>query len=83
MEHAEGFFEAQGESDIFGSRDAFRLAFRRGLVEDGEAWMAMITSRSLTSHTYNEELAQKIAGSIRTSYYGEFVKLETRLRDLA
>ena len=46
-------FEDQGESNILGSRDAFRLAFKRGLIEDGEAWMEMIKGRAPTSHTYN------------------------------
>ena len=27
------FFEDQGETQVMGSRDAFRLAFKRGLVE--------------------------------------------------
>ena len=35
-------FEQQGESNILGSRDAFRLAFKRGLIENGEIWMKMI-----------------------------------------
>ena len=29
-------FEEQGQTDILGSRDAFRLAFKRGLIENGE-----------------------------------------------
>lgn len=77
------FFEDQGESNIFGSRDAFRLAFKRGLFEDGETWMKMIESRALTSHTYNEETARAIALSIRGAYFGEFVKLRTRLEALS
>ena len=36
------FFEEEGESGILGSRDAFRLAFKRGLIEDGKTWMEMI-----------------------------------------
>lgn len=76
------YFEAQGETDIHGSRDAIRLAFRRGLVEDGETWMDMIASRTLTSHTYNEEIAKKIAKSIQTLYYNEFVKLHARFEAL-
>ena len=72
------FFEAQGESGILGSRDAIRLAFKRGLIADGEVWMEMIKSRGLTSHTYNGELARTIAHSIRTDYYGAFVKLQAR-----
>jgi len=33
------YFEDQGETGIGGSRDAFRLAFKRGLIENGEAWI--------------------------------------------
>ena len=73
------YFELQGESDIHGSRDAFRLAFKRGLIEDGETWMDMITSRTLTSHTYNEEVAEKIAADIVNRYFSEFVRLQTKM----
>jgi nucleotidyltransferase substrate binding protein (TIGR01987 family) len=76
------YFESQGETNIFGSRDAFRLAFKRGLVENGEAWMEMITSRTLTSHTYNEETAEKIAKDTKTIYFPEFVKLMAKLEVL-
>lgn len=76
------FFEAQGETGILGSRDAFRLAFNRGLIANGETWMDMITSRTLTSHSYNEETAERIALSVRTQYFGEFVALHARLATL-
>ena len=76
------YFEMQGESNIHGSRDVFRLAFKRGLIENGEAWMAMITSRSLTSHTYNEETAEKIAHDTATVYYQEFVALHGKFVSL-
>jgi nucleotidyltransferase substrate binding protein (TIGR01987 family) len=76
------YFESQGETNILGSRDAFRLAFKRGLIKNGEAWMEMIVSRILTSHTYNEETAEKIAKDTETIYYAEFVKLHTKLEAL-
>lgn len=76
------YFESQGETNIFGSRDAFRLAFKRGLIENGEAWMDMIKSRMLTSHTYNEDVAESIAKSTETVYYGEFMKLHKKLAGL-
>lgn len=75
----EDYFEAQGETNIFGSRDVFHLAFKRGLIENGETWMQMITSRILTSHTYNEDTAEKIAKDTETIYYDEFVKLRAKL----
>ena len=73
------YFEMLGEVNIYGSRDAFRLAFKRGLIEDGETWMDMITSRIATSHTYNEDIAEKIAGDVEKRYYDEFLKLRTKL----
>lgn len=72
------YFEAQGETGILGSRDAVRLAFKRGLIEDGETWMDMITSRTLTSHTYNEDTAEMIAGKTQSLYFGELVTLHGR-----
>ena len=76
------YFEMQGETNIHGSRDVFRLAFKRDLIENGEAWMAMITSRSLTSHTYNEETAEKIAHDTAAVYYQEFVALHGKFESL-
>ena len=70
------FYEHQGETGIQGSRDAIRLAFKRGLILDGEIWMKMIKSRALTSHTYNEDTAEKITSEIFDNYYKEFLKLE-------
>jgi nucleotidyltransferase substrate binding protein (TIGR01987 family) len=74
------YFEEQGEQNIFGSRDAFRLAFKRGLIEDGETWMKMINSRIATSHTYNEDVAVQIANDTKNLYYDEFVKLHKKLK---
>jgi len=76
-------FETQGEMSIIGSRDAFRLAFKRGLIEDGETWMEMVKSRVLTSHTYNEDVADEVSNKIVTLYYPEFVLLHQRLETLS
>ncbi|HLO64532.1 MAG TPA: nucleotidyltransferase substrate binding protein [Azonexus sp.] len=37
-------FYCQGNSSITGSRDATREASSKGLIDDGEGWMAMIKS---------------------------------------
>ena len=67
------YFEYQAETDIRGSRDAFRRAFKFGLIDDGEVWMKMIKSRILTSHTYNEKIANDVANDIVNIYFSEFV----------
>ncbi len=76
------YLEAQGETEIHGSRDTLRLAFQRGLIEDGETWMDMVRSRTLTSHTYNEEIARQIANSVSQQYFPQFVKIHEKLLSL-
>lgn len=73
------YLEYQGINDVIGSRDAFRIAFKRGLLQNGEVWMRMIKSRALTSHTYNQEIADKVTEAIINVYYDEFVALKDRL----
>ncbi len=72
------YLEYQGIVDIVGSRDASRLAFQNGLVEDGDAWMKMIEARNLTSHTYNLAVAQAVVESILVRFYPAFMLLAER-----
>ena len=76
------FFEEQGETQVMGSRDAFRLAFKRGLIEEGEVWMDMIKSRNQTSHTDNEETANQITEAILTRYCAQFSQFSARFARL-
>ncbi|MFC1564650.1 nucleotidyltransferase substrate binding protein [candidate division KSB1 bacterium] len=76
------YFEAQGETSIYGSRDVVRLVFRRELIKNGEIWMEMIRDRTLTTHTYNEETVKKIAESVFHRYHPEFVTLHDILHSL-
>ena len=69
------YYEYQGETGIQGSRDAFRLAYRRELIEDGDGWMNMIESRKKTTHTYDKETADEIVSLIVDQYHGMFKKL--------
>jgi len=73
------FYENQGEINIQGSRDAFRLAFNRGLIENGDIWLDMVKSKTKTSHTYNEETANEIANAITNSYFNLFLTLKDTL----
>lgn len=69
------FLEAQGDK-IHGPRDAFKIAFNRDIIEDGQAWMDMIDSRNQMSHTYNKDTADKIYHKIVDDYCSEFLALE-------
>ena len=76
------FLEDRGVRALYGSRDTTRAAFRTGLIENGETWMAMIQSRNMTSHTYNEATADRVVAAILDSYFAEFQALRTTLAPL-
>lgn len=73
------YYEFQGQTGIQGSRDAFRLAFNRGLITDGENWMKMIESRKKSSHTYDEETAEEIVNETLNRYIFMFLELKNKL----
>ena len=76
------FLEAQGIAGLIGSRDAIRTAFKNGLFQEGETWMEMIKARNLSSHTYQLELANRLAAEILQRFYPAFVALEQKMQEL-
>lgn len=76
------FLQDRGVFELFGSKDVTREAFKAGLIENGEAFMQMIESRNLTSHTYNKSQATMIVNSILSSYFIELMKLVQKLESL-
>jgi nucleotidyltransferase substrate binding protein (TIGR01987 family) len=69
------YLEDKGFSNLLGSKDATRTAFKNGLIEKGDDWMDMIKARNQTSHTYNQELAEEVADNILERFYPAFEQL--------
>ncbi len=70
----------QGAETISGSRDAIRESFKRELISDGHAWLAMLQDRNRTVHTYNEETANQILDHLQHRYallFSEFIQTFT------
>lgn len=76
------FLQERGVQDMYGSKDVTREAFKTGLIENGDAWMDMIKSRNLTSHTYEEATAAEIVSAIRGTYFSQFEMLRIKLDGL-
>ena len=76
------YLQDQGNQNIRGSKDATREAFKVELITDGERWMAMIQSRNLSSHTYNEHTASELVEAIIKQYFPCFVELEAEMEKL-
>jgi nucleotidyltransferase substrate binding protein (TIGR01987 family) len=76
------FLEERGVQKMYGSKDATREAVKAGLIENSEAWMEMIQSRNLTTHTYDEATVAKIVSSVTHVYFSEFEDMEAAMNRL-
>lgn len=58
-----------------GPRETIRHALQLGLISD-DNWMSMIEDRNLTSHTYDQEMAQHAVMKNINTYYPLLSQLE-------
>ncbi|MCL2444325.1 MAG: nucleotidyltransferase substrate binding protein [Treponema sp.] len=76
------YLDEQGITDIIGSKNAIRHAFNNGLIEDGDVWMEKVNARNLSSHTYDEETAEKLFSQIKNNFYDSFIAFEIKMESL-
>ena len=50
-------------------RDAIKQSFQSGIIDNGQQWIDALADRNLTTHTYDENTAQKVVSDIRANYY--------------
>ena len=60
-------------------RETVKQAFQIGLIENGHIWIDALANRNLTTHTYDEELAQKMIKEILDDYLPELENMHNRL----
>lgn len=72
------YLEAQ-ELIVKSPREAIKQAFQIGLIEDGHIWIDGLADRSLTVHTYDEKLAEKMINDIVNVYFPVLKKLYNKL----
>jgi nucleotidyltransferase substrate binding protein (TIGR01987 family) len=73
------FLIFHGVTDLVGSRDTSREAFKRQLISDEDGWMMMLNDRNRSSHTYNETTADDIVAHIHACYVALFHRLSSTL----
>lgn len=76
------YFEYQGNHSLTDSRDAVREAFTNGIITESEVWMEMIKSRNLTSHTYDEGVAEAMTERIVSAYFPLFEAFRAKMQTL-
>ena len=72
------YLEAQ-EYLVKSPRETVKQAFQIGLIDNGHIWMDALSNRNLTTHTYDEELANKMTNEIITMYLQELDKMYEKL----
>ena len=62
------FLEEEGFT-VKSPRDAIKTAFQYGFIENAGIWLEALKDRNLTTHTYDEETAEKVENNIKQRYY--------------
>jgi nucleotidyltransferase substrate binding protein (TIGR01987 family) len=76
------YLEEKGITGLIGSKDATRVAYKNGLIEQGEDWMKMIEDRNRTSHTYDPLVAHAVVANILERFYPAFESLAKKFAAL-
>lgn len=76
------YLRSLGMETLIASRDSTRAAFAAELISDGEAWMDMILSRNLSSHTYNLDIATHLVSKISATYAPLLGSFEKKMREI-
>ena len=75
--------EYLGVAEKTGSpRENIQMAFKQGLIEDGETWIDIMLDRNSLAHLYDEDTSREIYNRIREKYIIEFQKLERKLSEI-
>lgn len=68
--------------DVRNARDTLKAAFEQGLIQDGDGWSQLHQQRNLTSHTYDEKLAEDVYQFLKQKGASLFVALQTYLQSV-
>lgn len=77
------YLEYMGISEKTGSpRENIQLAYKQGIISDGELWIEIMLARNSLSHLYDEETSRNIYNKIKTSYIKAFEELEEKFENI-
>jgi nucleotidyltransferase substrate binding protein (TIGR01987 family) len=71
--------EEEGNTDVTGSKSVIRLAAQVGILPDSQIWLDMVADRNLTTHTFDQGIAERVVNRIANQYRKAFLALANRL----
>ena len=63
------YLKHENPGDLSSPRSVVKKAHQQSLINDGQAWLGMIEDRKLSSHTYDEIVANTIRDNILNKYF--------------
>lgn len=76
------YLKDQGFSEVKSPKATIKKAFEIDIIKDGHIWMEMLDDRNLTTHTYDEESAEKVSRLIKEKYLHLFNDLSAKFKEL-
>lgn len=70
----------QGFTELNSPKATMRKAFSYGLIDDEQAWIALLNACNQTSHLYDDATAQEIYSQIESEFMSLFDKLIEQLK---
>ena len=58
-----------------------KAAFRAGMIDDEELWLAALVSRNNVAYAYNQAIALDIIRGTKEKYYSMFERLKKRMEE--
>ena len=69
--------------EVYSPRSVIKESYKQDLIDNGELWLDILEDRNLTSHTYDENTANRIKDNIVNKYVLEFEKFIKRIKEVS
>lgn len=77
------YLEYMGISEKIGSpRENIQLAYKHGIISDGDLWIEMMLARNSLSHLYDEQQSRKVYNDIKSKYINAFEELDEKFNNI-
>lgn len=76
------YLESQGYL-VKSPRETIKQAFQIELINDGHVWLDALAKRNLTTHTYDDVLAERLVNQIKAEYLPELKSLYKKLGEIS
>jgi nucleotidyltransferase substrate binding protein (TIGR01987 family) len=70
--------EAKGYT-VRGPKPVIKQAFQDGYITEGDAWIIMLDSRNLLTHTYDENMLIEVSEKIKRNFHKLLTDLDKQL----